>query len=150
MAIAFLYDIFRIFRKALRPGNVATYFQDLLYWLLVALIMFLTVYYSNDGELRGYLFIGAFAGVVLYALLLSRIVMGSALFIIRIIAKILKAIVYIVSYPFRLVAGVLKAPARKLSRAAVKALRKAGSKSRVRLAKLKFLRKGLSNIRRKV
>jgi len=150
IAIAFLYDLFRIFRKAVKPGNAATFFQDLLYWLIVALIMFLTVYYSNDGELRGYLFIGALVGVILYALLLSRIIMDSALFIIKIIGKIFKAIVYIVSYPIRMTVKVLKAPVGKLSRAAGKALRKAGCRSRVKLTKLKFIKKGLSNIWRKV
>jgi len=89
-AIALVYDLFRILRKAVRTGSLVTYAEDLLFWLIVSVIMFLTIYYSNDGELRAYLFIGACIGVILYALLLSRIVMASSLFIIR-----------IVSWPFR-------------------------------------------------
>lgn len=97
VAIAFVYDIFRILRKAVRTGSLVTYVQDLLFWLIVSVIMFLTIFYSNDGELRAYLFIGACIGVILYALLLSRIVMASSLFIIR-----------IVSWPFRCIIRKLK------------------------------------------
>ncbi len=94
---ALVYDLFRIFRKAVRTGSFVTYVQDLLFWLIVSVIMFLTIFYSNDGELRAYLFIGACIGVVLYALLLSRIVMASSLFIIR-----------IVSWPFKGIIQLLK------------------------------------------
>lgn len=95
-AIALVYDLFRIMRKAVKTGTLVTYAQDLLFWLIVSIIMFLTIYYSNDGELRAYLFIGACIGVILYALLLSRIIMASSLFIIR-----------IVFYPFRLILQML-------------------------------------------
>lgn len=96
-AIALVYDLFRILRKAVRTGSIVTFVQDLLFWLIVSVIMFLTVFYSNDGELRAYLFIGACVGVILYALLFSRIVMASSLFIIR-----------IASWPFRFIIRKLK------------------------------------------
>jgi spore cortex biosynthesis protein YabQ len=150
MTIAFLYDIFRIFRKAVKTGNAITYIQDLLYWIIVALIMFLTIYYSNEGELRAYLFIGAFIGAVLYALLLSRIIIGSSLFIIRLIIKILKTIIFVISYPIRFIAGLLAKPAGKIIRKARKAAGKVRSSGRVRLSRLKFLKKGLKNIRKKI
>lgn len=103
-AIALIYDLFRILRKAVRTGGLFIYVEDLLYWLIVSIIMFLTIYYSNDGELRAFMFIGACIGVILYSLLLSRIVMSSSLFIIR-----------IVSYPFILTIKVLKAPICKIA-----------------------------------
>lgn len=143
MAIAFVYDIFRIFRKAVKTGSVVTYAQDLLYWLIVAVIMFITIYYSNDGELRGYLFIGAFIGVVLYALLFSRIVMNSSLFIIRTIVKVVKCILLIISYPFRMLLKILAIPARKLGRIILSSLKKAGSAARIKALKPALLKKAL-------
>ncbi len=150
MAIALVYDIFRIFRKAIKTGSLATYFQDLLYWIFAALIMFLTVYYSNDGELRAYLFIGAFLGVVLYVLLLSRIVMGSSIFLISIASKIIKAVIFVIASPFRLILKVMAVPARKAARAAGRSVRKARSNGKVRLSKLRFLKKSIKNIRKKI
>lgn len=96
-AVALVFDLFRILRKAVRTGSLVTFAEDLLFWLIVSVIMFLTIFYSNDGELRAYLFIGACIGVILYALLLSRIVMASSLFIIR-----------IVSWPFKCIIRMLK------------------------------------------
>ena len=150
MAIAFLFDIFRIFRKAVKTGRFVTYIQDLLYWIIVALIMFLTAYYSNDGELRAFLFLGAFIGVVLYVLLFSRIIMSSSLFIIKIIAKVLKTTIFIISYPVRITIKLLAVPTRKLARIARKTAGKARINSKIRLSRLKFLKKGLKNIRKKI
>lgn len=150
MAIGLVYDIFRILRKAVKTGSLVTYVQDLLYWLIVALIMFLTVYYSNDGELRVYLFIGALLGVVLYALLFSRIIMGSSLFIIKMVTTVIKALIFVISYPVRLLLGLMAVPARKLARTARKSIRKARSNGRVRLSKLAFFKKAFKNIRKKI
>jgi len=108
MAIALVYDIFRIFRKAVKTSSAITYVQDLLYWLIAAAIMFITVYYSNDGQLRAYLFAGAIIGAILYALLFSNIVMKSSLFIIKIASKVFKAIAFIVSYPAKIIAHIRK------------------------------------------
>lgn len=99
--IALVYDAFRVFRKAVKTGRIVTNVQDLLYWLIVSVIMFLTLFFSNDGELRAYLFVGAFLGVVLYTLLFSKIVMGSSLFIIRIATTVVKAMVRFISIPVK-------------------------------------------------
>lgn len=101
MVIALVYDAFRVFRKAVKTGRIVTNVQDLLYWLIVSVIMFLTLFFSNDGELRAYLFVGAFLGVVLYTLLFSKIVMGSSLFIIRIATTVVKAMVRFISIPVK-------------------------------------------------
>lgn len=150
MAIALVYDIFRIFRKAVKTGSVITYVQDLLYWLIVAAIMFLTIYYSNDGELRAYLFIGTFIGVVLYALLFSRIIMSSSLFIIKMVSYVIKALIFITSYPVRLILRIMAVPAHKLARTARKTIRKARRSGKVRLSKVTFLKKTFKNIRKKI
>lgn len=150
MAIALVYDFFRIFRKAVKTGSLVTYFQDLLYWIIAAVILFLTFFYSNDGELRVYLFIGAFLGVVLYSLLFSKIIMNSSLFIIKIVTQILKALIFITSYPIRWIWKVFSFPARKLLRIAGKSVKKARSNSKVRLSKLNFLAKTFRNIRKKI
>lgn len=116
MLIAFLYDLFRIRRKALKTNLAIIYIEDFVYWILVALIMFGVVYFSNDGELRGFIFLGAFLGVVLYVLLLSKLVVGSAMFIIRLICRILKAVWSVLTYPFRVTFRILRVPARFISK----------------------------------
>lgn len=127
MAIALVYDIFRIIRKAVRTGGLITYAEDLVYWVLAAAIMLVTIYYSNEGEIRGFLFIGTIIGVVLYSSIFSKFVMESSLFIIHMTIKIVKAVLFVVAYPFRFVLRVLAAPLRKLARLALESARKAAS-----------------------
>lgn len=150
IAIAFIYDLFRIRRKAVRVGNILTYLEDLLYWLLVAVIIFGIIYFSNDGELRGYNFIGTALGVILYILLFSKIVMASAMFIISIIVKIFKLIWFVTSYPFKLLFRFLMIPARFMSKQVSKSavgIKRAG---RNRFSKIAIWRKMFKNIRKKI
>lgn len=150
VVIAFIYDLFRIKRKAFKTGNLMTYVEDILYWLLVAVVMFTTVYYSNEGELRSYLFIGALIGVVLYALLLSKAVMNSSLFIINIVRKTIIIICRIVSFPFQLLFKLLSIPAgisRKFAGKTLRSIRKAG---RNRLAGTAIWKKAFKNMRKKI
>lgn len=142
--IALIYDLFRILRKTVRTGSLVIHVEDLLFWLIVSIVMFMTIYYSNDGELRVFMFIGACIGVILYVLLLSRIVMASSLFIIR-----------IVSYPFVLIIRILKAPVCKLAqlvadciRMTAISIRKAASEARAS-AKTKAKAKAMTRAKAK-
>ena len=150
IAIALIYDIFRIKRKAFKTGRFMTYVEDLLFWLLVAIVMFTMVYYSNEGELRSYLFIGTLIGVVLYALLLSKPVMNSSLFIINILRKIFKTVYSIVSYPFKLLFRLLAIPLRISRRLAGKSLRSIRKTGRNRLAGAAIWRRAFKNMRKKI
>jgi spore cortex biosynthesis protein YabQ len=56
--VAFLYDILRIKRRAIKTSIILVSLEDILYWLVAAVLLFLIVYKSNSGEMRGYIFIG--------------------------------------------------------------------------------------------
>jgi spore cortex biosynthesis protein YabQ len=150
MAIALLYDIFRIFRKTVRTGILAAYIQDLLYWLIVAVIMFMTIYYSNDGELRAYLFLGAFLGVLLYALMFSRIVMDSSMFIVRMAVKLFRFIFLAISYPIRLIFKIFSAPVKILVQKAVSLIRKIRRRIKARSSRRTFFIKSIKHIIKKI
>ena len=103
MSIAFVYDIFRVKRRIIKTNNIITYIEDLLYWSISAAIMFAIVYIGNDGEVRGYIFLGNIIGAVLYILLLSRIVMFISLKVINYLRKVLKTLWNIFTYPFKVI-----------------------------------------------
>lgn len=52
MALGALYDLFRVFRVLFFRGRVAVFFQDLLFWLLCALITFGFLLLQNHGTFR--------------------------------------------------------------------------------------------------
>lgn len=101
--LAFLYDILRIKRRAIKTNVVILSLEDIIYWLLSAIIVFLTVYNSNDGQMRGFIFLGNILGITLYLSLFSKIVIASSMMIINFIKKVLLFIWKVVTYPFKLV-----------------------------------------------
>lgn len=142
IAIAFVYDVFRILRKTIKTGSIVTYIQDLVYWTFAALIMFLMIHISNDGEIRAFLFIGAFIGVILYVFLFSGIIMRSSIFVIKLFAYLIKSLIFIISYPVRMILKLLAIPARKLAGAGMCSLRKICEKGKARLSLRKTHAKG--------
>lgn len=148
--IAFIYDAFRIRRRAVKSGSIIIYVEDLIYWIIAAIVMFGVVYYSNEGEIRGYIFIGAVIGVVLYVLLLSKFIMAAALFILKVLSSIMKFVWVIVSYPFRLIIRILAVPARLTVKAAKKGARGARRIARSRLTKASMLRRMFKNMLKKI
>ena len=150
MIIAFIYDAFRIKRRAVKTSALVTYIEDIIYWIIVSIIMFAVVYYSNEGEIRGYLFLGTILGAILYALLLSRVVMNSALFIIKIVCRVFSSIWMVVSYPFKLIFKLFAIPARFLAKTSRKTLKGARQIGRSRLSKVAIWKKMFRNIRKKI
>lgn len=105
---AFIYDLFRIRRRVIRACALLVHVEDLLYWMLAAVLFFITAYYSNDGEIRGYMFVGAGIGAVLYAFTFGRVVMKAFVTIISYIGFLLKAVAGVLFYPFRVMLGVFR------------------------------------------
>ncbi|HHV99946.1 MAG TPA: spore cortex biosynthesis protein YabQ [Clostridiaceae bacterium] len=148
--IALIYDLFRIKRKTIKTGIVAIYFEDLIYWIIVAVVMFAVVYHSNEGEIRGFIFIGTILGVTLYALLLSKIITKFVIFTIRLILRVLKKLWEIIIFPFKLIFKVLSYPAKPLVRLAKKSYRNARAFSRNRITKMKMWRRRYKNKIKKI
>jgi len=149
MLIAFIYDIFRIKRRAVKTHSMVIYIEDFLYWIIVALVMFGVVYYSNQGEIRGYIFIGMVLGIVLYVSLLSRIIINSTLFIIGILKKVIMTLWNILIYPFKILYRIFRVPLRLVYRIMGKGLRKTRRIGRNNYAKIKIWGRVFKNIRKK-
>ncbi len=125
-AAAFLYDILRIKRRAIKTGVIFVSLEDILYWLIAAVLLFVTVYYSNNGQMRGFIFIGNAIGVILYETLLSNIVIKSSITIINIVKIILRFIWKVISYPFKLLYKIISIPTLFIFGLIVKMLRLIG------------------------
>lgn len=108
--IGFLYDIYRIFRYFFRPKRVAAFIEDLIFWIVVAIIALFILISSNWGELRGYVFLSFILGAVLYNKLLSKIVITALVKVIKVILRGIRWIFNIVTYPFKIAAGFLNIP----------------------------------------
>lgn len=150
MLIALIYDGFRIKRKAVKTRSIVIHIEDMIFWLIVAVVMFAVIYYSNEGELRGYIFIGTIIGVILYSLLFSKLVVQSSMFVIRFIVRVVKTICKIIVYPFRLLFRILAYPICGLINILHKCFKGFRRIVRGRLAKAAIWNKLLKNIRKKI
>ncbi len=148
--IAFLYDIFRIKRKAIKTSAIFIYFEDLIFWIIVAIVMFGVVYYGNDGEIRGYIFLGTILGVTLYSVIFSKIVMAISLFIIKIIYKIFYTIWNILTYPIRILVRFLAIPLGFIFKELFKITRKSKRIFKNGLKKVLNVNKLFKKIKRKI
>ncbi len=147
--VAFLYDILRIKRRAIKTNVIIVSLEDILYWLITAIIIFLTVYNSNSGEIRGYIFIGNIAGVLIYLLLLSKIVISSSMAIINFFKKIFRFIFNVLMYPVKIIVKILSIPFGIISRIVKKLTYKSKSAVKHQVNKIKVWSRILKSIRKK-
>lgn len=88
LALAVVYDVFRVTRILFRTGKIAMYVQDILYGIAAAFITFLLALAVNSGEIRFYIIGGELIGMAVYFLTLGRITVRIAKWIHRICVKI--------------------------------------------------------------
>ena len=72
--LGILFDFFRAFRfKGIR--DIWVYIQDVIFWLVTAVIIIASAFIINEGQLRGYMLIGYLLGAGFYILLFSKFVL---------------------------------------------------------------------------
>ena len=78
--LGILFDFFRAFRfKGIR--DIWVYIQDVIFWLVTAVIIIVSAFVINDGELRGYMLLGYLLGAGFYMLTFSKLLLSGLRFI---------------------------------------------------------------------
>ena len=99
--LVMLYDVFRIFRKVVPHGVIWISVEDVLYWIMAALLIFGMIFQENDGLIRGF----AIGGILLGMLFFNHFVSP---FLIRSISGILKKILEILKKGLKKVREAVK------------------------------------------
>ena len=99
MALFFLYDLLRIFRRIIPHGNFWIGVEDFLYWMVCTGTVFVMLYQENDGMVRGFALGGVVLGMLFYYLLLSRFVIRANVFVLKKILGILGKILGFFFHP---------------------------------------------------
>lgn len=107
---AFLFDLFRIKRKTIKTSAFMVYVEDLIFWILATIIVFLIAHFFNNGELRSYIFIGTLVGVSIYICLFSRVITTAVLKIIQMITVSVLFIYKLFIYPIRIIIKITLIP----------------------------------------
>lgn len=86
--VGIMFDFYRVLRGKTKPKRLITDISDLLFSIIITLIIFISLLYSNGGEMRIYVFLGVILGQIIYYYLLSS-------YVIVILSKLLNGIYYI-------------------------------------------------------
>lgn len=97
----FIYDLFRLKRKALKTKPFLLGLEDVVFWVITALLVFFAAYFSSDGEVRLYFLTAVFLGILIYFWLFSR-------WVIQILTFLVKTVIW----PFVFLIRVLRPPAK--------------------------------------
>lgn len=97
MIITFVYDNIRVARRVLKHNTFLISLEDFLFWIGVALSIFLLQHRENQGIFRWFSVAGALGGMLLYRGTISRFYVKKMTVLLR---KLLKLIYILFSYLF--------------------------------------------------
>lgn len=97
-----LFDIYRVIRGLELPNKVLGFIEDLLFWILTAIIIFIFLLYSNDAIIGIYVYLFIAMGIYIYIKLLSKKLVYVEVRVIMSFITIIRVILNLIIYPFRL------------------------------------------------
>ena len=106
--IAFIFDIFRIFRKSFKTPDWVTYIEDIIFWFITCVLLAYSIYTYNNGEIRLFIFIGLIIGAILYILTISKYIIKFSVKIIRFLKIISYKIIYYITYPIKIILKIVR------------------------------------------
>ncbi len=88
IVIGSIYDIFRVIRKNFKTSDFVTQIEDIIFLIIAGILILCFILKFCIGEIRFYVFIAIFLGILLYFLTISK----PYVIILNIIAKFCKKI----------------------------------------------------------
>lgn len=95
------YDFLRALRRVIPHTAFFVAAEDLIFWLCSGFLFFSSVYRSNQGTLRFFLFLGIFLGGLLWALTISTFFVKLCTRILEVPAVLLKILIKWLLFPVR-------------------------------------------------
>ncbi|MBP1996165.1 spore cortex biosynthesis protein YabQ [Paenibacillus eucommiae] len=84
LALGTLFDVFRVLFGKLRLPRFILPFADIVFWVVATGLVFWLLLYSNEGQVRVFVFLGIGIGICCYFALLSHWIIWLILLFIRI------------------------------------------------------------------
>ncbi len=110
VVIAFLYDLLRISRRIVSVSDSVVCGEDILFFVLSAIILFYAAFKKNSGEIRLQGFLGGMLGAFAYIALVRNRFVNLGETIIKWLIKTALLLFKTVMLPVRLVFRALKKP----------------------------------------
>ena len=102
------FDIYRLIRGFKNPNKIITIIQDLLFWTLTSIVVFMFLMYTNEGYINFYVYVCLIIGVYLYLKLISNMFIKLQYRLLKFNGKLFRVTRNIVLYPVNLLFYKLK------------------------------------------
>lgn len=106
--IGLLFDMFRISRRTFKTSDIVTSIEDILFWILSGLLIIFSLFKFNNGDIRVYIIIGLIAGISIYILVFSKLIINTLVKIITFIKEIISKIIKVILIPIKLIKKIFK------------------------------------------
>jgi len=93
------FDIYRLIRGFENPNKFLTIIQDLLFWTLTSIVVFIFLMYTNEGYINFYVYVCLIIGVYLYIKLLSRLFIKVQYKLFKFNGKAFRVVRNVILYP---------------------------------------------------
>lgn len=88
LIISIIFDFFRAIRKNFKASDFATLIEDIVFLGITSFLIIFSIIKINGGEVRFYIFLAIFFGILLYSLTISNLCVIIFNVIVRICKKI--------------------------------------------------------------
>ena len=72
MILSITFDVFRVLRRSFKTPDIITNIEDVVFGIITGMMLLLSIFLFNNGELRFYIFIGIAIGIIIYMLFISK------------------------------------------------------------------------------
>lgn len=97
-----MFDLYRIIRGAKVP-KIITFIEDILFWVLAAVIVFTFLLYTNYAFLGPYVYIFMIISLLFYLRFISNLIYKVEIKVIETVSRIVRVIFKTIAYPIKLI-----------------------------------------------
>lgn len=108
MTVGAFFDFYRVIRGFEEPGKVITAFQDILFWILTGIVIFIFMLYTNNAYMSFNVFMYNGLGLLIYFKFISRNAISIWQWIIELLFTVIRIIANWLFYPLRIIFHKLK------------------------------------------
>ncbi|WP_315117248.1 spore cortex biosynthesis protein YabQ [uncultured Clostridium sp.] len=103
-----LFDIYRIIRGFENPNKIITYIQDILFWIMSSILVFIFLLYFNYAYVGVYVYLLISIGIFFYLKIASDIFIKILYNFIVVIGKLLRILKNSILFPIELLIYKIK------------------------------------------
>lgn len=108
ICIGLIYDIFRVLRKNFHTSDLITQIEDIIFLVFSGFLVLYSILKFNNGEVRFYLFMAIFLGILLYFLTISKPYVIIINIIVKFCKNILIFIIKLIKIPYIFIKKTIK------------------------------------------